>query len=380
MSLRIPFNRPSVVGRELEYVAEAARSGRLSGDGPFTQRCARFLEQRFGLNHVLLTPSCSGALEMAADLCGLGPDTEAILPSFTFTSTANSVMRGGARPVFVDIREDTLNLDESLVEAAVTDRTRAVWPVHYAGVGCEMDEIMAVADRHGLLVVEDAAQCVDATFGGRSLGGLGHLGTFSFHETKNVVTGEGGALCVNDAALLERAEIIREKGTNRAQFFRGEIDKYTWVDLGSSQLASELVAAFLFGQLERLEDITSRRLMLWSRYHAAFATAEAAGALRRPVVPGHCGHNGHIYHLLLPDGKARDALMDHLRARGILAVFHYIPLHISPVGQRAGYRPGDLPVTEDASARLLRLPLFHALAEAEQDEVIAGTLGFLGVG
>jgi dTDP-4-amino-4,6-dideoxygalactose transaminase len=379
MSLRIPFNRPCVVGRELEHLAEAAQSGRLSGDGPFTIRCAELLEKRYDIHRILLTPSCSGALDMAADLCGLGPDTEAILPSFTFTSTANSVMRGGAKPVFVDIREDTLNMDESLVEAAVTERTRAIWPVHYAGVGCEMDEIMAIADRHDLLVVEDAAQCMDARYRGKSLGGIGHLGAYSYHETKNVVSGEGGALCVNDPDLLARAEIIREKGTNRAQFFRGEIDKYTWVDVGSSQLASELVAAFLYGQFEQLDFITSHRIAQWDRYHAAFEAAETAGVLRRPKIPEHCEHNAHIYHLLLETGDARNALMDHLRARGILAVFHYIPLHSSPAGQRVGYRADDLPITEDLSARLLRLPLFHDLTEAEQGEVISETLAFLGV-
>jgi len=378
MEYRIPFNRPSAVGREREYVLEAIDSGRLSGDGPFGKRCEALLEERCAAHRALVTASCSGALDLAAVLCDLDGEAEVILPSYTFTSTANSVARTGARPVFVDIREDTLNLDERLVEAALTDRTRAIWPIHYAGVSCEMDPILELARDRGLRVVEDAAQGVGSLYRGRPLGTIGDLGTFSFHETKNVVSGEGGALIVNAPDLTTRAEVLREKGTNRAQFFRGEVDKYTWVDVGYSELASELVSAFLLAQLEEVDRITARRRHLWDRYHAAFADADEKGAARRPIVPDHCEHNAHIYYLLLPDEAARNAMMDAFRQKGILAVFHYLPLHLAPVGRRYGYREGSLPVTEDLSGRLLRLPLFFGLTDAEQDDVIAAALGFLG--
>jgi dTDP-4-amino-4,6-dideoxygalactose transaminase len=377
MSFRIPFNKPFVIGRELFYIAQAVESGHLSGDGAFGRRCGEFLSRRFGIHRALLTPSCSGALDLAGALCGLDSGSEVVLPSFTFTSTANSVLRTGARPVFVDIREDTLNLDERLIPAALSPRTRAIWPVHYAGVACEMDEINALAAERGLMVVEDAAQGVGATYRGRALGSLGDLAAYSFHETKNVISGEGGALCVNDPRFVLRAEVLREKGTNRSQFFRGEVDKYTWHEPGYSEVPSEVVAAFLWGQLEHLEEITARRRAIWDRYHEAFAAPESAGAVRRPVVPEHCGHNGHIYYLLLPTGAARDAFIDHLKSRGILAVFHYLPLHLSPLGRSLGGREGDLPVTEELSARLVRLPLFHELRPGEQDEVIAEALAFL---
>jgi dTDP-4-amino-4,6-dideoxygalactose transaminase len=377
MAYRIPFNRPFIAGRELYYIAQAVASGHLSGDGPFGKRCSEFLARHLCLPRVLLTPSCSGALDLAGALCELSPSSEVILPSYTFTSTANSVMRFGARPVFVDIREDTLNLDERLVPDAVTAATRAVWPVHYAGVSCEMDPILAVAERHGLLVVEDAAQGVGAAYRGRPLGTIGHLAALSFHETKNVISGEGGALCVRDERFIARAEILREKGTDRSRFFRGQVDKYTWQDVGFSEVPSEVVAAFLFGQLEHLEAITARRLALWTRYHEAFAPLEARGLLRRPIVPPHCAHNGHIYYLLLPSAADRDGLIEHMKARGILAVFHYLPLHLSPMGRRLGYREGQLPVTEALSARLVRLPLFHELTAADQADVIAETESFL---
>ncbi|MCU0725224.1 MAG: dTDP-4-amino-4,6-dideoxygalactose transaminase [Planctomycetes bacterium] len=371
MSFRIPFNKPFVIGRELFYIAQAVESGHLSGDGSFGRRCGEFLARRFGVHRALLTPSCSGALDLAGALCGLDSGSEVVLPSFTFTSTANSVLRTGARPVFVDIREDTLNLDERLIPAALSPRTRAIWPVHYAGVACEMDEITALAAERGLMVVEDAAQGVGATYRGRALGSLGDLAAYSFHETKNVISGEGGALCINDPSLVQRAEILREKGTDRSRFFRGEVDRYTWHDAGYSEVPSEVVAAFLWGQLEHLEEITARRRALWERYHAAFADHEIRGALRRPIVPDHCGHNGHIYYLLLPSEPRRDALIESLRARGILAVFHYLPLHLSPLGRRLGGKDGDLPVTEALSARLVRLPLYHELTPVDQDEVIA---------
>ncbi len=380
MDYRIPFNRPFVAGRELFHIAQAVLSGHLSGDGPFAKRCSRLLEERYGLHRVLLTPSCSGALDLAGALCGLDASSEVILPSFTFTSTANSVLRYGARPVFVDIREDTLNLDERLVPAAVTPRTKAIWAVHYAGVACEMDALCEVARRHGLLVVEDAAQGVEARYRDRPLGGIGHLGAYSFHETKNVIAGEGGALCVNDERLVARAEILREKGTNRSQFFRGQVDKYTWHDVGYSEVPSEVVAAYLLGQLERIEEITIRRLAQWNRYREAFAPLAERGLVRIPAPPAHCRHNGHIFFLLLPDTARRDALIAHLREKSILAVFHYLPLHTSPMGQRLGYRPGDLPVTEGLSARLVRLPLFHELLAAEQDWIISEVRGFLEQG
>ena len=295
----VPFNRPSMVGRELEYIAQAVAGGRLSGDGPFTRRCQEWLEERCGARKVLLTHSCTAALELAALLCEVGPGDEVIMPSFTFVSTANAFVLRGARPVFVDVRPDTLNLDETLVEAAVGERTRAVVPVHYAGVGCEMEAILAIARRHGLRVVEDAAQGVGATYDGRSLGALGDLGCWSFHETKNFISGEGGALAVQDETLIERAEILREKGTDRAKFFRGQVDKYTWVDLGSSYLPSELVAAYLFAQLEQAAGIRAKRRRIVERYREELADLEAGGRLRLPVVPPRCEHNGHLFYLLL---------------------------------------------------------------------------------
>jgi dTDP-4-amino-4,6-dideoxygalactose transaminase len=373
----IPFNKPFIAGKELFYVAQAVTFGNIAGDGHFTRQCSRLLEERFGIHKVLLTPSCTAALEMAAMLCDLGPGDEVILPSFTFVSTANAVVRLGAHPVFVDVREDTLNLDEHAVARAVTPRTRAVVPVHYAGVGCEMDPILAVARQHGLKVIEDAAQGVNAFYKGKALGSIGGLGAYSFHETKNYICGEGGALCINDPALVDRADIIRDKGTNRKQFFRGAVDKYTWVDVGSSYVPSEICSAFLFAQLEMLDAISERRRAVYEAYERALRPLEEAGLLRLPRITSNCDSNYHLFYVLLPDAAARDALMAHLRQQGILAVFHYVPLHSSPMGQRFGYREGQLPVTEDVSRRLLRLPLYYTLTAEEQGRVVTEVKAFL---
>ena len=371
---RIPFNRPYMTGRELEYIAQAHANGHLSGDGPFTKRCNAWLEQTTGTTRALLTHSCTAALEMAALLLDLEPGDEVIMPSFTFVSTANAFVLRGAVPVFVDIRADTLNIDETLIEAAITPRTRAICVVHYAGVGCEMDAIGAVAARHGLAIVEDAAQGILATYRGRPLGAIGALGALSFHETKNLISGEGGALLVNDRRFTERAEIIREKGTNRAQFFRGQVDKYTWVDVGSSYLPSEILAAFLAAQIEQAEAINARRLALWDHYHEAFAPLEVAGRVRRPIVPAHCTHNAHMYYLLLDDLDARTRFIAALRANDIHPVFHYVPLHSAPAGRKYGRVAGDLAVTDRTGERLVRLPLW--LPELDQARVIGAVEAF----
>jgi dTDP-4-amino-4,6-dideoxygalactose transaminase len=367
----IPFNKPYMTGKELWNIAQAHAQGHLAGDGRFTKLCNGWIERRTGTAKALLTHSCTAALEMAALLADLAPGDEVIMPSYTFVSTANAVVLRGAVPVFVDVRADTLNLDERLVEAAVTPRTRAIVPVHYAGVGCEMDVLMEVARRHGLIVIEDAAQALMSTYRGRPLGSIGDLAAVSFHETKNVIAGEGGALLVNSARFAERAEIIREKGTNRSQFFRGQVDKYTWVDVGSSYLPGEIVAAFLWAQFEEVEAITRRRLQLWERYHAGFANAERDGLLRRPVVPGHCGHNAHMYYVLLPDLERRSKAIERLKALDVHAVFHYVPLHSSPAGQRYGRAHGDLAVTDDIADRLLRLPMWVGLEERQSDVIDA---------
>lgn len=366
----IPYNKPCIAGKELFYVARAVTSGSIAGDGEFTQRCGRLLEDQFAIGKVLLTPSCTAALEMAAMLCNLEPDDEVIMPSFTFVSTANAVARLRARPVFVDIDPETLNMDEHQIEPAITSRTKAIFPVHYAGVACRMDRIMTIARNHGLLVVEDAAQGVNAFWNEQALGSIGQLGAYSFHETKNYICGEGGALCINDASLLERAEIIRDKGTNRKQYFRGLVDKYTWVDIGSSYVPSEICSAFLFAQLEMMSSITENRRRQFHFYLDQLSPLEEAGLLRLPRIPAECRTNYHLFYVLLPDQQVRDDLMAHLQRNGILAVFHYVPLHSSPMGQKLGYREGDLPVTEDASRRLLRLPLFHEISEIEQARVV----------
>lgn len=368
---KLVFNRPYMTGKELYYIAEAKFGNMLAGDGPFTKRCHGWLEARTGCNKALLTHSCTAALEMMALLLDIQPGDEVILPSYTFVSTANAfVLRGGV-PVFVDVREDTLNLDERLIEAAITPRTRAIVPVHYAGVACEMDTILAIARRHGLRVVEDAAQGVMARYKGRPLGAIGDLGALSFHETKNVISGEGGALLVNDPALALRAEIIREKGTDRSRFFRGEVDKYTWQEVGSSFLPGELIAAFLWAQLEEAEAITAARMKAWNRYHEALAPLERQGLLRRPIVPADCEHNAHMYYVLLASGTDRQAVLGALKKAGVHAVFHYVPLHSSPAGQRYGRVHGSMKVTDTLSERLVRLPLWVDLTPQKQDVVLA---------
>jgi dTDP-4-amino-4,6-dideoxygalactose transaminase len=367
---RVPFNRPSMVGRELEYIEAAVRQGQLAGDGPFTRRCQQWLERQCGATRVLLTHSGTAALELAALLCEVGPGDEVVMPSFTFVSTANAFVLRGARPVFVDIREDTLNLDEGRIEHALSDRSRALVPVHYAGVACEMDAILALARERGLLVVEDAAQGLGATYRDHHLGTLGDLGCWSFHETKNILTGEGGALVISAARLSARAEILREKGTDRARFLRGEVDKYTWVDVGSSYLPSEIIAAYLFAQLEHWQEVLARRRAICERYAGELAPLAAAGSFRLPVVPGACRHNGHMFYMLLADQALRDRLLQHLNAAGINAVFHYVPLHSSPMGRRLGYAPSDLPITESVSRRLVRLPCFFSLTDEQQSVVI----------
>lgn len=361
----IPFNRPFMTGRELDYIKQAHANGQLSGDGPFTRQCNQWLEANLDVSKALLTHSCTAALEMAAILLDLEPGDEVIMPSFTFVSTANAFVLRGAIPVFVDIRPDTLNIDENLIEAAVTPRTRAICVVHYAGVACEMDTIMALARRHGLKVVEDAAQGIFSTYKGRALGSIGDMAALSFHETKNVISGEGGALLINDPALIERAEIIREKGTNRSRFFRGQVDKYTWVDVGSSYLPSELIAAFLAAQLEHGGEITARRLAIWERYHAWAAPFEAAGLLRRPIVPVDCKHNAHMYYLLLAGLEERTVFIQAMKAADIGTVFHYIPLHSSPAGQRFGRTAGQLPHTDATSAQLVRLPFWVGMEDQQ---------------
>lgn len=370
MSISIPFNKPYMTGKELWYIAQAHAAGHLSGDGQFTRRCSQWLEQRQGCEKALLTHSCTAAIEMAAILANIGPGDEVIMPSYTFVSTANAFVLRGATPVFVDIRPDTLNIDETLIEAAITPRTRAIVPVHYAGVACEMDTIMAIARRHKLIVIEDAAQGIMSTYKGRPLGSIGHMGCLSFHETKNIISGEGGALLVNDAEFVQRAEIIREKGTNRSQFFRGQVDKYTWCDLGSSFLPSELIAAFLWAQMEAADDITHQRMVLWQRYHHDLAPLERVGLVRRPILPEQCQHNAHMYYLLLPDLAKRTRLIEALKARNINAVFHYVPLHSSPAGKSYGRVSGDMHHTDALSDRLVRLPLWVGL-DPHLDKVIA---------
>lgn len=349
--VKIPFNKPFVAGKELYYMAQAVQNGHLSGDGPFTGRCSRWLEEHFNAKKVLLTHSCTAALEMAAILCDIQPGDEFIVPSYTFVSTANAfVLRGGV-PVFVDIRPDTMNIDESLIEQAVTPRTRVIVPVHYAGVGCDMDVIMDIARRHRLLVVEDAAQGVCATYKERYLGTIGHLGCYSFHETKNLISGEGGALVINDERFLERAEVIREKGTNRSRFFRGMVDKYTWVDIGSSYIPSELIAAFLYAQLEQADRITGKRLAIWNRYYKELLPLQQAGVIRLPVELPECRHNAHMFHILLKDLATRSALIEFLKKRDIHPVFHYVPLHSAPKGMELGGGRFRLPVTDDCAGR-----------------------------
>lgn len=358
-----------MTGRELYYIAQAHFNGMLAGDGPFTKKCHAWLQERSGAARALLTHSCTAALEMTALLLDIQPGDEVIMPSYTFVSTANAfVLRGGV-PVFVDVREDTLNIDEKLIEAAITPKTRAIVPVHYAGVACEMDTIMAIARSHGLAVVEDAAQGLMASYKGRALGAIGDLGAYSFHETKNVISGEGGALLVREPAMVQHAEIIREKGTDRSRFFRGEVDKYTWQGRGSSYLPGELIAAFLWAQLEEGERITAARLQLWHTYHALLAPLEEQGLLRRPIVPEGCRHNAHMYYVLLAPGCDRDACIAWMKKHAVFPVFHYVPLHTSSAGRSMARVSGSLPVTEELAPRLLRLPLWLGLDTGRQEYV-----------
>jgi dTDP-4-amino-4,6-dideoxygalactose transaminase len=373
---RIPFNKASAAGREMEYVEQAVRGGHIAGDGPFTRLCHAFFEGDLGAGKALLTTSCTHALEMAALLLDLRPGDEVILPSFTFVSTANAFVLRGARPVFADIRPDTLNLDEASLEALVTPRTRAVVPVHYGGVACEMDEVQSVARRHGLAVIEDNAHGLFGRYRGRALGTLGEMAAQSFHETKNLTCGEGGALLINDPRYEERAEVIREKGTNRSRFFRGQIDKYTWVDVGSSYLPSEMLAAFLWGQIEARDVIQSRRRAVWERYRDGLAGWAGDHGVSLPVVPAHCEVPFHLFHMVLPSAGTRDALLAHLRTRGISSTFHYLPLHLSEMGRRFGGRQGDCPVTERVSDCLIRLPFFADLTPDDQRQVIDAILTF----
>lgn len=372
----IPFNVPPRYGTELDYVAQAVVNGKLSGDGPFTKRCNRWIEERFGTPRCLLTTSGTTALEMAALLSGIGPDDEVILPSYTFSSTANAFVLTGARLVFVDIRPDTMNIDETKIEAAITERTKAICVMHYAGVACEMDAIMDIARRHGLTVVEDAAQAVMSTYHGRALGTIGDFGCFSFHETKNYSMGEGGALLINDPSFIERAEIMREKGTDRSRFMRGQVDKYTWVDYGSSYLPSDINAAYLWGELEHADEINNDRLASWNAYREAFAPLAERGLIELPCVPAGCTHNAHMFYIKLADLEERTSYISHLRARDIWSVFHYIPLHSAPAGLRFGRFDGEDVHTTRESERLTRLPLYYGLTEDDLNAVVAATYDF----
>jgi dTDP-4-amino-4,6-dideoxygalactose transaminase len=374
MSIQIPFNKPGLVGSELAYIADAMQRGHASGDGTYTRQCHALLQGVLGVPRAFLTTSCTHALEMAALLLDIQPGNEVIVPAFTFVTTVNAFVLRGARPVFVDIRPDTLNMDESQVERLITPCTKAILPVHYAGVGCEMDSICRIAAGHGIPVVEDNAHGLFGRYKERYLGTFGALATQSFHETKNFTCGEGGALLVNDRAYIERAEIIREKGTNRSRFFRGQVDKYTWVDLGSSYLPSDLLAAFLYAQLEHRDAIQAARRRVWEYYAAHLCGWAVANGVGLPFVPSHCEQPYHMFYLLLPSLEQRTALIAHLKSKGILSVFHYLPLHLSPMGLQWGYAPGDCPVTEDVSDRLLRLPFYNDLTEADQEYIVASII------
>lgn len=374
--MKIPFNKPHLVGKELEYIRQAVLGGKISGDGIFTKKCHRLIEKKYAAKKVLLTTSCSTALDMAALLFNIKSGDEVILPSFSFPSVANSFLMQGAKLKFVDIRQDTLNIDEEKIEEAINRKTKAIVPVHYAGVACEMDKILKIAKSHGILVVEDSAQAMEAKYKDKYLGTIGDLGCYSFHETKNYISGEGGALIINNLKYLERAEILREKGTNRNKFFRGEVDKYTWVDIGSSYLPSEIISAFLYAQLENAEKITKKRLAIWEYYYEKLEELEQAGFLRRPVIPDDCIHNGHMFYLILHNSKTRDGLMDYLKEKNIYAPFHFLPLHLSPMGRKAGYNKGDFPITENLSQCIIRLPFYYSITRKEQDEVIKNIIEF----
>jgi dTDP-4-amino-4,6-dideoxygalactose transaminase len=374
----IPFNKPAIIGNELSYIAQSVLSGHTSGDGFFSKRCQRLMAERFGAEQVLMTTSCSAALEMCALLCALEPGDEVIMPSYTFVSTANAFALRGAKIIFVDIRADTLNMDETKLVDLVTDRTRVIVPVHYAGVACEMDKISEIAQDVGALVVEDAAQAVNAKYKGTFLGTIGDMGAFSFHETKNFICGEGGALLTNNLAFRDRAEIIREKGTNRSQFFRGQVDKYTWMEIGSSYVPSDILSAFLFAQFEKMELITEKRRTIYELYTSLLQPLADHGLLQMPTIPQYCETNYHMFYVLLEDIDTRTRLIEHLRKDGILAVFHYVPLHSSPVGQKMGYRKEMLPITENLSERLLRLPMYYELADNDVRNVVSSITRYFG--
>jgi dTDP-4-amino-4,6-dideoxygalactose transaminase len=376
---KIPFNKPFITGKEIEYISAAISNSGIAADGYFTRRCSELIADRFSIPTVLMTSSCTSALEIAAMLCNLNRGDEVIMPSFTFVSTANAVVRCGAKPVFIDIRADTLNLDEELIESGLTAKTKAIFVVHYAGVSCEMDRINEIARKRGLVVVEDAAQGVNATYKGRALGSIGNLGAYSFHDTKNYVSGEGGALCINDAQFVERAEVIRDKGTNRNQFFRGEVDKYTWVDEGSSFVPAEIACAFLLAQLESMDEITARRRAVYRFYLENLSPLSERELLTIPRTPANCETNYHMFHILLNDAKTRDGLMAHLKRDGISAVFHYVPLHSSVMGRKYGSESGNLLVTEDLSARLLRLPFYADITKDDQARVVRSISEFFNL-
>lgn len=378
MEYRVPFNKPFIIGKELYYISQAVLGGKIAGDGLFTRRCNEFMENAFNAKKVLLTHSCTAALEMAAILCELEPGDEVILPSFTFVSTANAFHLRGAKLIFADIRNDTLNIDENLLDGLITQKTKAIVPVHYAGVACAMDDIMGLAGKNGIFVIEDAAQAVNSLYGDQYLGTIGDMGAYSFHETKNFISGEGGAIVINNDRFIERAEIIREKGTNRSKFFRGETDKYTWVDTGSSYLPSEIIAAFLFAQLENIDLITRKRREIFEYYADALTPLEEAGLLCIPVSVQNSRANYHLFYVILEDEETRNGLMDYLKSRGVLAVFHYVPLHTSPMGLSMGYSEGQFPVTESISRRLLRLPFYYELTREDQDYVIDCIRDFFG--
>jgi len=368
--MKIPFNEPVIIGKEKKYIQQVLKKKHLSGDGEFTQRCTKLMEQTFGAPKILLTTSCTHALDLASLLIDLKEGDEVIVPSYTFPSTVNSFMLRGAKPVFIDIREDTFNIDEEQIVGRITSKTKAIFPVHYAGIGCDMDTINNIARKYDLFVVEDAAQGVNAKFKDRYLGTIGSLGAYSFHETKNYVCGEGGAIVINDKKFIERAEILREKGTNRSKFFRGEVDKYTWVDIGSSFLPSEILAAYLYAQLENMDKILNKRKKIYEYYAENLEELAIQNKIRLPVIPSDCTPNYHMFFIILPIEAQRDKLMNYLKQKGIMAIFHYIPLHLSPMGEKNGYKKGDLPITEALSSRLLRLPFYYNLSRQNQNYII----------
>lgn len=376
-STKIPFNKPSIIGNELSYITEALHRGHISGDGAFTKKCHSFMQDKFKAKKVLLTTSCTSALEMAAILCNIKKNDEVILPSYTFVSTANAFYLRGARLIFVDIRPDTLNMDETKIAQIISKRSKAIVPVHYAGIGCDMDAIMDVANSNNLYVIEDAAQGLSTKYKDKYLGTIGHFGAYSFHETKNCICGEGGALVINDTRFVERAEIIRDKGTNRSKFFRGEVDKYTWVDIGSSYVLSDLLAAYLYAQLENLDKICNIRKVIFEYYYERLKSLEKKGVIKLPHIPSDCVPNYHMFYVIFSSGSERDRVMIKLKEAGIYAIFHYLPLHSSLMGKEFGYKTGDLPVTEDISMRLLRLPFYNTMARKEQDYVIDNLLKIL---